>query len=286
MRPIDKNTFGPWAVVTGASSGIGKEFARQLAQVGLNLVLVARRLPLLEALGGQLAHEFGVQYRTVGVDLTEEDFLGKIEQATQDLDIGLLISNAGVFTPGDFLTMDPTLLQRNLRLNVKAHLDVTHHFGQRLTQRRRGGLLLVASTASLQGMPFSAEYGAAKAYVLSLGEALHVEFQKVGVHVTTLLPGPTDTPMMADFGFDPADLPGFLKPMSTKQCVAEGLAALDANRATHIAGRLNRIMASVIPRRVATRMYGSMAEKVLAKRSVSAGTQAERVDQRPASQTR
>jgi NADP-dependent 3-hydroxy acid dehydrogenase YdfG len=89
MRHIDKNTFGPWAVVTGASSGIGKEFARQLAASGLNLVLVTRRLPLLEALGSQLAHEFGVHYRAVGVDLSEEGFLAPIEKATQDLDVGL-----------------------------------------------------------------------------------------------------------------------------------------------------------------------------------------------------
>src|SRR5260370_14014141 len=202
MRRIDTNTFGRWALVTGASSGIGKEFARQLAASGLNLVLVARRLSLLDALGGQLAHEFGVQYRTVGVDLTQEDFLGKIEQATQDLDIGLVVSNAGTWMLGEFVTMDSRALQRSLRLNVLAHLDVAHHFGQHLAQRRRGGLLLVASTAGLQGIPFSAEYAAAKAYVLSLGEALHVEFQKVEVNVTVLVPRSVETPVLAKIGLD------------------------------------------------------------------------------------
>jgi short-subunit dehydrogenase len=168
--------------------------------------------------------------------------------------------------------MDHQVWQQSLRLNVKAHLDVTHHFGQHLAQRRRGGLLLVASTAGLQGIPFSAEYAAAKAYVLSLGEALHVEFQKVGVHVTVLLPGATDTPMLTASGIDPADLPEIMKPMSPEQCVAEGLAALGANRATHIAGRLNRIMAGSMPRSLATRLYGSMTARVLAKRSLEAGT--------------
>jgi len=261
---IDPHTFGPWAIVTGASSGIGKEFARQLAASGLHVVLVSRQLSTLEELGGRLATEFGVQYRAVGVDLTEEHFLSTLEEATHDLDIGLVVSNAGTWMLGDFVTMDSRALQRSLNLNVKAHLDVAHYFGQHLAQRKRGGLLLTASTAGLQGIPFSAEYAAAKAYVLTLGEGLHGEMQRVGVHVTVLLPGATDTPLLAASGFD---LPAILKPMSTEQCVAEGLAALSANRATLIAGRMNRILAALMPRRLATRMYGSMSAQVLAKRS-------------------
>lgn len=265
---LDPCTFGPWALVTGASSGIGKEFARQLAASGFHVVLAARRLSTLKELGDRLATEFGVQYRAVGVDLTEEHFLSKLEEATHDLDIGLVVSNAGTWMLGEFATMDSGALQRSLRLNVQAHLDVAHHFGPRLARRRRGGLLLTASTAGLQGIPFSAEYAAAKAFVLALGEGLHGELQKEGVHVTVLLPGATDTPMLAASGFD---LPAILKPMSTEQCVAEGLTALSANRATHIAGRMNRLLARVMPRRLATRMYGSMSAQVLAKRNGEAG---------------
>ncbi|HZU00963.1 MAG TPA: SDR family NAD(P)-dependent oxidoreductase [Ktedonobacteraceae bacterium] len=266
MRYIDKSTFGPWAVITGASSGIGEEFARQLAQTGLNLVLVARRLSMLEALGNELAQTFGIHYRAVELDLTSDDFLARIEEATQDLDIGLVISNAGAMITGEFLTIDQQIWQQFLRLNVKAHLDLAHHFGPRLVQRKRGGLLLLSSTAALQGIPFSAEYAAAKAYVLTLGEALHVEFQKMGVHVTVLLPGATNTPMLAASGFKPDTLP--VKPMSTRQCVAEGLAALSANRSTHIAGRLNRIMAVLMPRPLAVRMYGSLTQQLIVRRSV------------------
>ncbi len=266
MKYLDTSTFGPWAMITGASSGIGEEFARQLAASGLHLVLVARRLSALEVLGSELAHTFGIRYRAIGLDLTTDDALATLTEATQDLDIGLVISNAGAMTAGDFLLMDHQALQRDLRLNVQTHLDLTHRFGQYLAQRGRGGLLLVASTTGLQGVPFAAEYAAAKAYVLSLGEALHVEFQKVGVHVTALSPGATDTPMIAASGFDPAQMP--MKPMTTRQCVAEGLAALAANRATHIPGRLNRLMAAMMPRSLATRMYGSMMRRTLAGRSV------------------
>ncbi len=270
MRRIDKNTFGPWAVVTGASSGIGKEFAQQLAASGLNLVLVARRLSALEALGSELARTFGIRYRTVELDLSRDDFLEQIEEATHDLDIGLVISNAGAMLAGDFLTIDQQSWQQFLRLNVKAHLDLAHHFGHHLAQRKRGGLLLVSSTAGLQGIPFSAEYAAAKAYVLTLGEALHIEFQKKGVHVTVLLPGATDTPMLAASGLSPDKLP--VKPLSTKQCVAEGLAALSANRATHIAGSLNRVMAALMPRPLAIRMYGSLTQQFMVERNASATT--------------
>jgi short-subunit dehydrogenase len=261
--------------VTGASSGIGREFARQLAARGLHLVLVARRLAVLEDLGRELATTHGVQYRAVAVDLTEPDFLGGLEAATRDLDVGLLISNAGAFLPGAFLELDRSRLLQMVRLNVVAHMDAAHHFGQRLAARGRGGLLLVASTAGLQGVPFSAEYAAAKGFVVNLGEALHVELLNAGIHVTTLLPGAVDTPMLTEFGFDLIDVP--IRPMSPEQCVAEGLAALEMNRATHVAGRMNRVMARLIPRRVATRMYGGMAARVLARRSAS---------ERPPSRTR
>jgi uncharacterized protein len=266
MTHIDKRTFGPWAIVTGASSGIGKEFARQLAMSGLNLVLLARRLPVLQELGRQLEREFGVQYRAVGVDLTEDDFLETVDAATHDLDIGLLISNAGAGIPGEFLSHERDTLLRIVRLNIMAHLDLAHHFGQRLAARKRGGMLLVSAMGAAQGIPYMANDSGTKAFVLSLGEALHVEFEKLGLHVTVLLPSPTDTPVLAEFGFDAETMP--MKAMSVEQCVDEGLAALGANRATHITGRMFRILAALTPRSVMTRMNGNMlAKAVAAKRA-------------------
>lgn len=259
MVRIDKDRFGPWAIVTGASSGIGKEFARQLAQNGLNLVLAGRRLPLLEELGRQLAAESGIQYRAVGVDLSEEGFLEKLKEATSAIEVGLLISNAGATTFGEFLTLESSILHQSLRLNVMSHLSLIQYYGQKMAERGGGGVLLVSSTAGMHGSPLIADYAAAKAYLLILGEALHLEFQKLGLNLTVLLPGPTDTPGVAAAGFDPSSMP--MKLMPVEQCVAEGLAALKANRATHIAGRLNRFIAALIPRSVMRKMMGTMLAK-------------------------
>src|SRR5260370_27234196 len=129
---IDKKRFGPWALVTGASSGIGREFARQLAASGLNVVLVARRENLLDEVGQGLAKDFNVQYRTVVADLSQEGFLDKLAEATNDLDIGLVVSNAGTGNPGEFLKIDRGELENRLRLKLLAHLDMAHQFGRRL----------------------------------------------------------------------------------------------------------------------------------------------------------
>lgn len=156
MVHIDQQTFGPWSVVTGASSGIGKEFARQLAANGLNLVLVARRLPLLEELGAQLKEAHGIDYRAVGLDLTKDDFIEGLDEATHDLDVGLLISDAGAGGPEEFLVADHHTLRQVLHLNAIAHLDLAHHFGRRLAKRGRGGILLVSTMGARQAVPYVA----------------------------------------------------------------------------------------------------------------------------------
>lgn len=259
MKAFSKDMFGPWAMVTGASSGIGKEFARLLAARGLNLILVARRLAVLEKTGRQLNQEFGIDFRAVGIDLADPDFLKTLETATQNLDIGLIVSNAGGIAYGEFLAADPIDLERYLQLNVVSHLKLVHRYGRELEKRGRGGVLLVSSMGGLQGTPYMSDYSAAKAYLINLGEALHFELGKSGVHVTVLIPGPTDTPMLAHSGTDPKDVP--MKPMSAQRCAEEGLAALSSNRATYLPGRLNRAMMALIPRSVRPAMMGAMVAK-------------------------
>src|SRR6202140_4265749 len=128
---LDKGRFGPWALVTGASSGIGEEFARQIAASGINVVLVARRDALLAELGPAISQEFGVQYRALAMDLSQEGFIAGLADATHDIDIGLVVSNAGTAIPGEFLKLDRQLLEETLRLNTMAHLDIAHYFGRK-----------------------------------------------------------------------------------------------------------------------------------------------------------
>lgn len=269
---IDKKRFGPWALVTGASSGIGREFARQIAASGINVVLVARREALLDEVGRAIAKDFKVQYRTVVADLSQAGFLENLAKATDDLDIGLVVSNAGTGNPGEFLKIDREELESLLRLNTLAHLDIAHHFGQKLASRGRGGLLLVGAMGASNGLPYMANDGAAKAYVHSFGEALHVELKPLGVHVTVLPPGPTETPVIAKLGLSPDTMP--MKPMKVEQCVFEGLKALEENRSMIIPGRLNRIMNAVVPGSVARGMMASMLRKTLANRPAKAQPQA------------
>src|SRR6202790_2658626 len=129
QKRLDKKQFGPWAVITGASSGIGREFARQIAASGINIVLVARREDLLKEAGVEFSKRYGVEHRVVVLDVAREDFIGQLASVTDDLDIGLVVSNAGTGNPGEFLKLDRQLLEETLRLNTMSHLDIAHYFG-------------------------------------------------------------------------------------------------------------------------------------------------------------
>jgi uncharacterized protein len=257
---VDRKRFGPWALITGASSGIGREFARQIAASHINVVLVARRQALLDALGTELARDFGVKHRVVVADLSDEGFMAGLAEATGDLDIGLVISNAGTGNPGRFIDKEREELAMTLRLSALAHSELALHFGRKLAKRGTGGLLFVGAMGADKGEPFMAHDAGAKAYVQSLGLALHEEFKPRGVYVTVLPPGLTDTPVLAKFGLDPKTMP--IKPMKVDQTVAEGLNALAVNRAIIIPGRMNRIMRAILPATVTRSMMMKMMEKM------------------------
>jgi short-subunit dehydrogenase len=270
---IDRERFGPWALVTGASSGIGKEFARQIAASGINVVLVARRETAMIEVGRSIAKDFKVQYRVIVMDLSQEGFISKLAEHTKDLDIGFVVSNAGTANPGEFLKLDRQLLQETLRLNTMAHLDIAHYFGRKLAERRRGGLILVGAMGAENGIPRIANDGGAKAYVHSLGEALHYEFKPLGVYVTVLATGFANTPVLEKLGFDPKTMP--MKPMSVEQCVSEGLSGLLKNRSRIVPGRLNRIMNALVPASLARKMEADMLGKALASKPAVATARGE-----------
>ena len=270
---LDKKRFGPWALVTGASSGIGKEFARQIAASGINVVLVARREGLLKEAGVAVSKRYGVEHRAVVLDLSGEGFIEQLASATNELDIGLVISNAGTGNPGEFLKHDRQLLRETVRLGAMAHLDIAHHFGAKLTERRRGGIVLAGAMGAENGVPLMANDGAAKAYLHSLGEALHFEFKPLGVCVTVLAAGFTDTAVIDKFGLDPKTMP--MKPMSVEQCVSEALDGLRKNRSRVVPGRMNRILNALVPASLARRMEADLLGKGLANKSAPANARAE-----------
>lgn len=245
------------ALITGASSGLGVEFARQLAARDYRLVLAARRLERLEA----LATEVG-KARVVPVDLSKQ---GAAERLVADCDaageqIDLLVNNAGFGLRGPFVKLDAARQREMIDLNIGALTDLCRIVGPRMAERRSGAILNVASTAAFQPGPKMAVYFASKAYVLSFTEALHEEMKPLGVNVCALCPGPTRTEFgeVAGFGSDSR----FDKiAMTAEEVVRQGLNGLDANKAVVITGALNRAGAfgtRFLPRSTIRKIAGAL----------------------------
>lgn len=185
-----RERYGPWAVVTGASDGIGRALARQLAAAGLHVVLAARRKEQLDALADELGREHEVQTRVIDVDLARPDGVDSLIARTLDLDVGLLVAAAGFGTSGAFV--DGVLAEElaMIDVNCRAVAALTHTFGRRLVARGRGGIVLLSSLVAFQGVPRAANYAATKAYVQGLAEGLHAELKPLGVDVVASAPGP------------------------------------------------------------------------------------------------
>ena len=183
--------YGPWAVVTGASDGIGQAFARKLAQSGVKVVLVARRQERLEALAHELHQTLGTETLVVAADLATPDGLQHLKDATANLDVGLLVASAGFGSSGDFLGNDVTSELAMIDVNCRALVDVSHHYGAALKAKRRGGVILLSSIMAFQGAPHAALYAATKAFVQTFAEGWHPEMKPFGVDVLAVAPGPT-----------------------------------------------------------------------------------------------
>lgn len=188
-----KEKYGPWAVVTGASEGIGRAFAHALAAEGLKLVLVARREGLLKQLATQLKDEHATETKIVVCDLSTPEGMVPLLDAADTLDIGLLVAAAGFGSGGDFLSQQAATEVEMLEVNCRAVLEQAWHFGRRFRKQGRGGMVLFSSVLAFQGTPRSANYSATKAYIQSLAEGLHAEWRPLGIDVIACAPGPTQT---------------------------------------------------------------------------------------------
>jgi uncharacterized protein len=185
--------YGSTAVVTGASDGIGKEMATLLAERGLDLVLVARRRPLLETLAADLKRRFNRSITVIDADLSQAADVERVLAATKSHDVGLFVAAAGFGTAGAFLETSLDTELNMLDLNARSVLAMTHHYARQFAARGRGGIILVSSLVAFQGVPLQANYAATKAYIHSFAEALAVELAPRGVDVLVSAPGPIAT---------------------------------------------------------------------------------------------
>ncbi|MFS3129468.1 SDR family NAD(P)-dependent oxidoreductase [Nocardioides sp. Bht2] len=204
---FDTAKYGPWAVIAGGSEGVGAELARQLADLGINLVLLARKPEPLAAIAEDVAAR-GVEVRTLRQDLLDPEALANVRALTDGLDVGLFIYNAGSNTyRGEFVDSDPAGVQGVIDLNITTPLAFLRHFGSRLKQRRSGGIIVLGSGSSFVGHANIATYPAAKAFLRIFVEGLWLELKPYDVDVLELCLGLTRTPAMERLGYD-FDKPG------------------------------------------------------------------------------
>jgi len=247
----------PVALVTGASAGLGEEFARQLAKRGHRVVLAARRKERLDAIASELGNA-----RAVAADLSRTGSVASLIKDIADAgeQVELLVNNAGFGSHGRFAKADPDRLREMIDLNCGALTDLCRAVLPDMVKRNSGAILNVASTAAFQPGPGMAVYFATKAFVLSLSEALHEEVRSSGVKVVALCPGPTKT----EFG----EVAGFKGngafdrwAMNSDDVVRFGLEALDSNKAVAIPGMVNKTGAfstRLLPRSLLRKIAGAI----------------------------
>jgi short-subunit dehydrogenase len=246
--------YGPYAMVTGASEGIGASFAEELAKAGINVVLVARREDQLNKLARRLEAKYAVLCPVISVDLSKADEVEAMFRITDQIDIGLVVCNAGFGTAGNFLDSDVGNELNMLSVNCNAVTRMAHHMGLKLKARGHGGLILLSSIVATQGAARSAHYAATKAYIQTLGEGLQQEWSKIGIDLLIVAPGPVTT------GFALRSNMQMGKAATPEVVAQESLKALGRKKLIH-PGWLAKLMSfslSTAPRRIRVLIMGAI----------------------------
>jgi len=265
MSDISQLTYrGSYALVTGASKGLGKVFAEVLASRGMNVALVARSNDVLTAYAKSLSEKYGIRAVAIGADLASPraPFDIQIELARQHIEIDLLINNAGFGLSGSFLSHDLKQEETQIQVNVQALMALTHIIGRSMAARGRGGIINLASNSSFQPLPYMAGYAATKAFVLYFSEAIQHELAAKGVHIMASCPGPTATSFfegtstnMSSRDFD-----------SSLSVVEKTLASFDRGKSVAYPGRASVRVATwlsrFLPRSLVVRIAGLATGKM------------------------
>jgi uncharacterized protein len=250
----------PVALITGASVGIGEQFARQLSERGHDVVLVARDRARLDALAKEIEARDGARAEVLAADLTDPDQLATVEARVRTVD--LLVNNAGFGTFGPFHTLDVDIEAREVNLNIVALVRLTHAAAAAMVARGTGGILNVSSLAGFQPGPANATYSATKAFVTSFTEAVHEELKGTGVSVTALCPGFTHTEFQERANAPASDVPGFMW-QEAPEVARAGLDGVAKNRAIVIPGTTNKVLGnlSAVTPHAITRRVGALVLK-------------------------
>ena len=265
MQKKYQSPEGTWALVTGASSGIGEAFCKHLAKEGYNLILVARTESKLQRLSHSLKHNCAIQTRIILADLSNTSDLKKLKIELASTDIKLLINNAGWGQPGVFSKHPLEACIKETQLNINTPLTLTKWFLDYSTKPNRA-VIFISSIAGYMGSPYLANYSACKAWSLSFGVALHHELKEQGIDTLVVAPGPTKTGM---FGIDSVDfnkLPmHWMKPEDVAKTALNNI----GKRSVVVPGSLNKtmsfMMGKVFPRSFAQKIFGSMMKPAMPK---------------------
>lgn len=257
--------YGQWALITGASAGIGKAFAEELASRGLNLILVARRKPLLNELASALKKKHNIKTRTVVADMSDIAEVDKVIKQCADLEVGLMIPNAGIEIHQQFDKQSWSEVDSLLQINVAAPTKLAHHYAGVMRKRGRGGILFISSVMGYLPSSYLAQYSASKAYIQLLAEGMHKELKSTGVNVSVLAPSLTKTAMGDTVTENMGDLMK-RSMMSPKAVVKEGLDAL-GKRPARIPGRFNRIQMFIATRLLSRKFWPTVTYRVFHRNS-------------------
>jgi short-subunit dehydrogenase len=256
--------YGPWAVVAGASEGIGASFSKKLAAKGMNLVLVARRAGPLEELASELRREHRIDVKVQPLDLGSPDAAAAMSEATEGLDVGLMIYNAAYPAIGGFLDLDVEEHLKAVDINVYGPLRLSHYFGRRFVERGKGGIILMSSMSGFQGTAMVANYAATKAYDMVLAEGLWYELRQHGVDVLACVAGATLTPNY-ESSTDRIPTGGLARPMKPDDVTEQALQDL-GRRPRGVSGGRNRfasvLLTRLLRRRAAVEMVSKETERL------------------------